>query len=182
MHSGRRKGGLLVINAAAPDDADLWAVDKQRCPLIGVSRTCAADRARSEKCQEETFRKPHQGGTKRLASGKHKDSGGLIWGSSGSRDRSAGSSRNCRAIFPRCMVTRGIRLPLQTAIVQALRNFAFERYCACTVTDDVWHEGVRTIVHHDEGEDKSLARTCWSTSSRSNPETKPPSTRRGSPP
>jgi hypothetical protein len=55
------------------------------------------------------------------------------------------------------MVTRGIRLPLQTAIVQALRNFAFEGYCACTVTDDVWHEGVRTIVHHDGGEDKVIS-------------------------
>jgi hypothetical protein len=54
LHSGRRKGGLPVIDASAPDDADLRAADKQRCPLIRVSRTCAADGARSEKCQELT--------------------------------------------------------------------------------------------------------------------------------
>jgi hypothetical protein len=48
---GPRKGGLRVIDAAAPDDADLRAIDKQRCPLIGVSRTRAADSAKSEKCQ-----------------------------------------------------------------------------------------------------------------------------------
>ena len=49
MQSARR-----AIDAVAANDLcamQTCGVRQVRCPLIGVSRTCASDGARSEKCQ-----------------------------------------------------------------------------------------------------------------------------------
>jgi hypothetical protein len=52
MQSARR-----AIDAVAANDLcamQTCGVRQVRCPLIGVSRTCASDGARSEKCQQQT--------------------------------------------------------------------------------------------------------------------------------
>jgi hypothetical protein len=51
------QGARRAIDAVAANDLcamQTCGVRQVRCPLIGVSRTCASDGPRSEKCHERT--------------------------------------------------------------------------------------------------------------------------------
>ena len=56
------QGARRAIDAVAANDLcamQTCGVRQVRCPLIGVSRTCASDGPRSEKCHEQTSRTIH---------------------------------------------------------------------------------------------------------------------------